>query len=243
MLIATILVFAFVAVMIGLLVYITKHPELAGKSAVISAKASIIGKADWLSYFGLLNQLILTAGTMGFGIVTIWVFGREYSDRVIKDLLVLPVSRFIIVLSKFIIIMIWSVLLALTMFIFGLLTGLAVNITGWSGETAYLAFLVFAGSSVLTILLCTPVAFIASLGRGYLLPIGFVILILIVTQLVFVGVPGITPYFPWAVPALYSGVAGQGLPRPGVISYLILGFTSILGLFGTAAWWRFADQT
>jgi ABC-2 type transport system permease protein len=72
---------------------------------------------------------------------------------------------------------------------------------------------------------------------------GFVIFTLIITQLVFVGIPGITPYFPWAIPAICSGVIGPEIPPPGAVSYIILGFTSVLGLFGTAAWWRFADQT
>ncbi|MGE5557249.1 MAG: hypothetical protein ACM3WV_01415 [Bacillota bacterium] len=34
----------------------------------------------------------------------------------------------------------------------------------------------FAGTSLLTLLLCTPVAFFASYGRGYLPPMGFAFL-------------------------------------------------------------------
>ena len=59
------------------------------------------------------------------------------------------------------------------------------------------------------LLLITPVAFVASAGRGYMLSVSFVILIIILTQLLFVGLPGFTVWFPWALPALYSGVAGE----------------------------------
>lgn len=240
----TILVFALIAMMLGFLVFAAKHPELVKNSAALSAKASIIGKADWPAYFGLLTQCILALGSMGFGFVTSWVFGREYSDRTVKDILALPVARrTIIVLAKLMIIVIWCILLSLTLFFIGLLTGIVVNIAGWSGAIACRSFWIFAGSSILTILLCTPAAFFACYGRGYLLPIGFVIFTLMITQFVFLGIPGITPYFPWAIPALYSGIAGPGSPHPVVLSYVILVFTSILGLIGTFAWWQFADQT
>lgn len=240
---ASMLIFLFIAVMMGLLTFFSKHPELAGRSATISAKASIVGVGDWPSYLDLLIQSILALGQMGFGIVTSWVFGREYSDHVIKDLLALPVSRFTIVLSKFIVIAVWCILLSLIMFVSGLLAGIFVGIPGWTGENAYHAFIVFACSSVLTILLCTPVALIASIGRGYLAPIGFVLITLITTQFIGIGIPGITPYFPWVIPALYSGLAGAQLPQPSVASYVILLFTSLSGFIGTVAWWLYADQT
>ena len=60
--------------------------------------------ADWQTYLGLLNQITAGAGLLGFALVTSWVFGREYSDRTVKDLLALPVSRSSIVVSKFILV-------------------------------------------------------------------------------------------------------------------------------------------
>lgn len=242
MLLITLLAFSGIAIMMGLMVLVTRNPELASSSAMVSAKSSMI-KDDWASYFSLFIMLILTLGTIGFGTVTAWVFGREYSDNVVKDLLALPVNRFTIVSSKFITIMLWCFLLSLALFICGLLTGFAVNIANWSVEIAYHFFTVFIMTSFFTILLCTPVAFIASFSRGYLAPFGFVVATLVITQIIFVGIPGITLYFPWAVPALYSGVSGPGAPDPGLISYIILTSTIILGFIGTAGWWRFADQT
>ncbi len=243
MLWVTILVFSFIAVMMGLMVFFAMHPELVKNSAVISAKATIIGQADWPAYFGLLHQVIAMIGLIGFGFVAGWVFGREYSDRTIKDLLALPVPREQIVLAKFIIVVIWSLILSLILFILGLLTGLAVNIENWSGETAKHAFFIFMGTSILTILISTPVAFFASWGRGYLLPLGYIILAMIISQFIIAGIPGAAPYIPWAIPAIYSGVAGPENSNITAASYIILGLTSILGLAGTLTWWKLADQT
>lgn len=239
----TILIFSFIAMMMGLLVFFAIHPELVKNSAVMSAKATIIGQADWPAYFGLLQLVVAMIGMIGFGFVASWVFGREYSDHTIKDILALPVSRSMIVTAKFIIVVIWSLLLSIILFILGLITGLAVNIENWSGETVIHALYVFSVTSVLTILVSTPVAFFASWGRGYLLPIGYIILTMIITQFIIAAIPGLTPYIPWAVPALFCGAAGPGSLPPGAASYIILGLTTILGLAGTSAWWRYADQT
>lgn len=244
MFLGTILIFAFVAIMMGLLVFVVRHPEIAGRSAMVRAKSSVVGDADWPSFLNLLIQSVLALGPIGFGMVTAWVFGREYSDRVAKDLLALPVSRFTIVLAKFIITILWSIALAFTLLFAALVTGLAVHIPGWSAGVVLHAFSLFTRSAILTLLLCTPVAFIASASRGYLLAIAFAFITLILTNLVAVGVPNFTPYFPWAIPALCSGMAGgEALPHAGATSYVILVLTSILGFVGTAAWWRYADQT
>lgn len=239
----TILIFSFIAIMIGMLVFFAIHPELVKNSTVLSTKATIIGQADWPGYFGLLHLVVAMIGMIGFGFVLSWVFGREYSDHTIKDLLALPVSRIMIVTAKFIVVVIWSLILSIVLFILGLITGLVVNIENWSGETAMHALYIFLVTSVLTILVSTPVAFFASWGRGYLLPIGYIILAMIITQFIIAVIPGLTPYIPWAIPALYCGAAGPESSPPGAAGYIILGFTTILGLTGTLAWWRYADQT
>lgn len=241
MLIITVMAFAGIAITMGLMVFVSRYPELVGNSAMVGAKASMF-KDDWSSYFGLLIMIMLTMGTIAFGTITGWVFGREYSDRVVQDLLSLPVHRSTIVLSKFIAIIAWCLLLSLIIFVFGVLTGFAVNIANWSPEIACQYFNIFLVTSIFTILLGTPVALVASYSRGYLAPVGFVIGILIVTQIMFVGTPNITIYFPWAVPAIYSGISGANSVNPNIFSYVAMFSTILLGLGGTLAWWRFADQ-
>jgi ABC-2 type transport system permease protein len=72
MFLMTILVFVFIAVMMGLLMYVAQHPEIAGRSATVSAKASVVGNADWPSFFSLLIQVVLALGPLGFGMVASW---------------------------------------------------------------------------------------------------------------------------------------------------------------------------
>lgn len=241
MLILTLIGFSGIALMMGIMVFISKHPELAANSAAASAKASMF-KAEWPSYFQLLIQIILSLGTIGFGFVSSWIFGREYTDHAVKDILSLPVNRLTIVSSKFIIILLWSLLLSLTLFVSGIIAGFIVDIPHWSTEIASNYFITFMETAFFTVLLCTPVAFIASFSRGYLAPLAYVISTLIITNLVVIGTPAIAPYIPWAIPALISGLVGPDLPNPGISSLIVLISTCIFGLAGTFLWWRFADQ-
>ena len=50
-------------------------------------------------------------------------------------------------------------------------------------------------------------------------------------------------YFPWSIPALYSGIAGPDYADIGWTSFLIVLLTGITGLLATLAWWQMADQT
>ncbi len=221
--------------------FILKNPEIARQSGLISAKAQLAGIADWPSFFHFLTQAVAAGGLMLFGFITSWVFGREYSNRTLKDLLALPISRIHIVSAKFLLVFLWSIFLSLLVFILGLGVGKLVGLPGWTVDIAWQEWNIFAVCSVLTIVLSTPVAFFACIGRGYLTPLGFVISMLVLAQVF--GVIGYGQYFPWAVPVMYSEIAGNKAVPLETISYILVGLTSLLGLAGTSLWWRFADHT
>lgn len=225
----------------GFFMVILKDPELAQRMGIISAKAQIMGTADWPSYLGLLAQAVSIGGLIVFGFVASWVFGREYSDRTIKDLLALPISRSSIVLSKFVLAFVWCVILSAFVFVLGLIVGDAVDIPGWNREVLHKGLTVYAACSLLTILLSTPVALFASIGRGYLSPFGFMIFTLVLAQIV--AAAGYGHLFPWSVPALVSGIAGSDAAVLETASVIIVLITSLFGLIGTMLWWRYADQS
>ncbi len=236
----TIFLFAFIPSMMGLMIYIVRHPEISAKLGLIAAKASLFGDADWPAFFGILHQSIATIGLIGFGFVTAWVFGREYTERTIKDILALPVSRSYFVFAKFIIVFCWCIILAIILGISGVLAGKIVGVSGWSSEVFYAAIYKYIITSFLTMLLCTPVAFFACYSRGIIAPIGFAILTMIMAQ--FIALAGLGAFFPWAIPGLYTVPAGTEGMQLFMSSYIILIITSILGYIITLYFWRHADQ-
>ena len=234
----TAFVFAFVPLMIGFLFLIMLNPDIAQNMGLVSLKAQAIGNADWQMMLMMLKQVISVGGLLGFGFVTCWVFGREYIDRTAKDLLALPVSREAIIVSKFLMVFFWCIALSFLVFLSGIAVGCAVGLSGWEWSLVGKEFFSFELTAVLSMVLCTPVAFFAMVSRGYLLPLGFVLITILLIQ--FLRVLGLAPYFPWAVPALYSGAFGE--VQLSSMSYIILLITGCIGAAGTFFWWSRADQ-
>ena len=238
----TIILFMFISSMMGLLMFVQIHPEISGKLGMIGNKASMLrfGEPNWENYLVLLMQGIAGVGLIGIGFVTSWVFGREFSEHTVKDILAIPISRSNIVYSKFIVVVIWSVILSFVYFAFGLLIGFLVGLPGWSSEIVTQCAIKFFVTTILILLLSTPVAFLASYSRGYIIPLGFVVLTLLLAN--FIGMVGLGPYFPWAIPGLYGTPGITEDLQLHISSYIILICTCLVGLYGTIAFWRFADQ-
>jgi ABC-2 type transport system permease protein len=105
----------------------------------------------------------------------------------------------------------------------------------WRGASDLLA------SAGLTLALMSPVALFASMGRGYLPPLSWALLTIFLAQIV--AALGWGAWFPWSVPALFSGLAGPRAAQVGLQSYALVALTCATGLVGTLAWWHNADQT
>lgn len=226
----------------GLFMIILKDPQAARSMGLISTKAQIMaGTADWPAFFNLLTQAVAAGGAILFAIITIWVFGREFSDHTVKELLALPTSRETIVTAKFIVIIVWTLVMTLLIFGIGLVVGTLVVIPGWSVELLRTSFINILGTAVLTIPLMSFVALIASAGRGYLPPFGWTIFTLVLANIA--AVMGWGDWFPWAVPGLFSGAAGRHTGQLGLHSYMIVILANLFGLAATFWWWRNADQT
>lgn len=236
----TILIFVIIPMMTGLLMFISQNPEIAAKLGIIGTKAKLFDENDWSGYFSLICQSMASLGFIGFGFVTTWVFGREYIDRTMKDLLALPVSRSSIVSAKFIISFFWCILLSFVIYFVGIAFGYLIHIPGWKEGMLSQFSTTFWGVALLTFLLNPILAFLACFSRGIIAPIGFMIVALIMAN--FLGVLGLGPYFPWAVPGLFAVADDTAGMKLLPVSYVILGLTFVGGWWATMRWWYRADH-
>lgn len=229
----------FMPLGIAFLIFVSKNPEISQKLGLISAKASLISYSatDWPTYLGLYGQIIAAGGFFFLVLAVSWVFGREFADGTLKDMLAVPVRRSTILLAKFILVAVWSAALSLEMFIAGLIMGGVIHLQGGSMQALLQGSVLVVITACLVIGVVLPFAFFASMGRGYLLPLGLAVLSLMAANLVVVI--GWGEYFPWAVPMLYA----QGKSSLAPASYWIVILTGLGGMLATYAWWMRADQS
>jgi len=229
----------FMPLGIAFLIFVARNPEISQQLGLISAKADLMAYAatDWRSYLGLFGMIIAAGGILLFSLVVTWVFGREFTDSTLKDMLAVPVGRSSIVLAKFILAVIWSAVLTLVILFAGLVTGAIIRLPGGSLSVLLQGSALVLITAGMVIAVVMPFAIFASVGRGYLLPIGAAILALMMANLV--ALAGWGEYFPWGVPGIYA--MGDSPLTP--VSYWIVLFTGLVGIFGTVLWWKYADQS
>jgi ABC-2 type transport system permease protein len=232
----TALGFLIMPLICALLIFIYKDPQIARQLGLLGTKANlVVGSADWPGYLTLMIEFTALGGFFFFCLAISWTFGREFTDGTMKDLLAVPVPRFDIILAKFIVTALWCTALIVETTIVGLILGAIIRLPGCLPAVILHGTSLMAITTLMAIMLVLPFGFLASVGRGYLLPIGIAILTLILGNLSITL--GWGEYFPWSVPALLL----QEVPlRP--FSYGLVILTGLAGVAATYWWWKYADQ-
>ncbi|MDR0430289.1 MAG: ABC transporter permease, partial [Tannerellaceae bacterium] len=106
--------FSIVPVMGGVFMLVMKNPQAMSKASLLNAKMETMNfSADWNGLFMILTMGMGIGGILIFGFIISWIFGREYAENTVKDLLSMPTSKSKILNAKFILYCLWSLALAL----------------------------------------------------------------------------------------------------------------------------------
>jgi len=238
----TMLAFTAAAGVGALFMFILQDPDRARAMGLLGAKAQLAGgTADWPGYFALLTQTVAVAGALIFGVIVIWMFGREFSEHTVKDLLALPTSRATIVAAKYAVTAVWCLALTAQTYLLGLAFGAALRLPGWTTGVATAALARMMVASALALLVTTALGLAASVGRGYLAAIGVLFLTVFLAQVI--AVLGYGHLFPWSVPAIFTQIGGADHPAVGPIGYSLVILVAAASVTGTMVWWRAADHT
>ena len=235
----TLIGFLLLPLAMTLLMVIYKDPQFARDIGLLTAKADLAGGSfDWPFFLSMFTQGVAAGGIMLFSLVESWVFGREFSDGTVKDLMAVPVARGTILAAKFLVAAAWGLALTAVIYPVALALGTLVGLPLGTPELFAASTGKVAVTAMLVCIAVLPVAFFASMGRGYLLPVGLAIVGLMFTNLA--ALLGWGELFPWAVPMLYAGMSKSA--HLGPASYAVVIVTGLVGVLATWAWWQWADQ-
>ena len=226
----------------GVFMWIVMEPERAGQLGLLGQKAQFTGAtANWPSLFLLLLQTMGIGGMILVAVLTAYVFGREYSDGTIKNLLALPVGRHWFAAAKLLVVLIWFGGLTASFVVEGLIVGAFLGLPGFSAELAAASIGDIFLACFAAWLLVSVVAWVAALGRGYLAPLAFTIFMLVLGMVI--GATGWGKWFPWSVVPLFAGVAGPPSETLAAGSFAVLFATFLAGTGGLILHMRYADNT
>ncbi len=231
------LVYCLAPLMMSLMMIVLKNPELGRRLGLVAAKAQLtVGAADWPTYLQL-TGFLFAGGNIVMGIVQAFVFGREYAEGTAKNLLTLPIGRAAIVAAKLVVSAVWFLGMAALLYAEALVLGLLIDLPGFHLALLAAGLQRSLRLAVQVLLLSTVPAWIAVAGRGYLAPLGFSILLLLIGNLF--AHTGWGPWIPWSILFLSAGAGGADAPAPGIGSFLVL-----VGVFaaGFAATWLHLER-
>jgi ABC-2 type transport system permease protein len=233
--------FAIVPIMGGVFMLVVQNQQAMAKASLLNAKMDAMQfSADWNGLFMILTMGMGIGGIIILGFIISWIFGREYSESTVKDLLSLPTSKSKILNAKFIIYCLWSLALAVVNVVLGMAIGMVLRFPGFELGNILVYLKDYFTTTLLTILLGPPIAFFSIWGKGYLAPLGILVLTVVFSQII--AAVGYGHYFPWAVPALFSGAVGEYKERLNVMSYFILFMVAVVGYYATIVYWKYADH-
>ncbi|MDR0377858.1 MAG: ABC transporter permease [Spirochaetaceae bacterium] len=233
--------FSIVPVMGGVFMLVTQNPQAMAKASLLNTKMEAMKfSAGWESLFMILTMGMGIGGVIIFGFVVSWIFGREYSEGTVKDMLSLPTSKSMILNAKFILYFLWSLGLAIVNAVLGIAIGAALRFPGFEFGNMLASLKDYFITTILTVLLGPPIAFFSLWGKGYLAPLGILVLTVVFSQII--TALGYGCYFPWAVPALFSGAGGEYKEQLNPVSYFILLLVAAAGYRAAVFYWKYADH-
>ena len=163
-----------------------------------------------------------------FAIMISYLFGREYNEHTLKTMLTIPVSRGNFLLSKYVMFLVWILILTVVTILSTLVFGFIAGLEGFSLKLFIDSFIQLLFANVLLFLTFSP----------------FVFLSLVITNMVpaMVGGAGLTlvnmliygqtwaPYVPWVCPYLIASGEIAEYSASISLSYGIILATFAIGL-------------
>jgi hypothetical protein len=191
---------------------------------------------DFFPYTNL--YVILLIGVLLYGVITAYLFNREYVENTLKNLMVIPVSRISFILSKFILLFLWIMVLTLISWALTFFFGLIGQFQGLSAGVLLNTLKEYMIGGSMLFLLATPVIFITLFFKDYVATIVFTIAVVMVNVLILNS--RYSPFYPWSAAILVTGNKYVSASA-NIYSYISILAVSIIGFAATIIYFRKID--
>ncbi|WP_019419932.1 ABC transporter permease [Paenibacillus sp. OSY-SE] len=182
--------------------------------------------------------VLLLIGTLLYGVITAYLFNREYVEDTLKNLLTIPVSKISFIASKLVLLFIWILVLTLVAWGLTFILGLIGQYEGLNAAVLLQSLKQFLIGGSLLFLLSTPTIFVTFLFKNYVPTIIF-------TAVITMGNVALAnreykALYPWSAVHV---IADNGfVPEyPPLYSYAAIIATAIIGLIATIVYFKKAD--
>ena len=226
---------------LALFMWIIREPGRAASLGLLGTKANLSGlEATWPAYASALTLVVGVGGMLLLSFIVAYIFGREYTEGTAKNLLALPVGREWFVLAKLVVAAVWWLALAAAVIAESLVVGLALGLPGFSARVATGLIGNALLAAAISYLLVPVIAWITTVGRGYMPPLAFAIAMMALGNIF--GKTGWAEWFPWSIIPSLIGMVGQPAQALPLGSYVVLALTFVVGVAATIAQLRYADN-
>lgn len=187
----------------------------------------------------MMTMLVGIGGMILLSFIVAYIFGREYTEGTAKNLLALPVGRHWFVVAKLVVAAAWWAALVAAVLTEAIAIGFALRLPDVSTTLIASGIGNALLAAAISFLLVPVIAWITTVGRGFMPPLGFAIAMMALGNVF--GKTGWSDWFPWSIVPNMVGMVGQPQTLPSG-SYVVLALTFAAGVAATMAQLRFADN-
>lgn len=188
--------------------------DLGDAATLGGMKATAFAVTDAASFVSTADQVAAVASLLAFGVNAAWLVGREFVDGTVAGLFARATPRATVAVAKLVIHIVWTAVVSMILLAAIALSILLLGFGGLDAET-WRALARLGVALMITGLLSTVAALVATLARGYLAAVGTLVGIVAVTQIAVII--GAGSWFPFAVPALWAMFGSTGASPLAVV--------------------------
>lgn len=195
---------------------------------------------DFATYANQTNLfVILIIGILLYGLLTTYTFSREYQEDTLKNLLIIPVNRTMLILSKCLLILGWIQLLTLYTLGLSIIFSWLGGFGGIGLETIWQVGITYVLTGFLMFLLVMPLALLTIIFRSFVASIAFTIGIVIIS-LVIINSEFLAIY-PWTATLRIIDPLIEIKQYPYWLSWVVIIVPGLLGLIATIVYFNQQD--